>query len=111
LAGARLGDERFDIYGSEGQLRLPDPYGADPLQVYLRRPWQALPGDAWTTLPAEPAPVFLRAVEAFAAAVQRGEPAPTGGRDARRVLAVVLAIYQSAVEGRAVSVQEAVTHA
>jgi predicted dehydrogenase len=110
VAGARLGDERFDIYGSEGQLRVPDPYGTDALQVFVRRPWAELPANAWTTLEAAPAPIFQQAVEAFATAVQQGTPAPTSGRDARRVLAIVLAMYQSAAEGRAMPVQEAVTH-
>ena len=57
--GAHLGDERFDVYGSEGQLRLPDPYGADPLQVYTRQAWPAfgLPAETWTALTFPPAPI------------------------------------------------------
>ncbi|MCC7358987.1 MAG: Gfo/Idh/MocA family oxidoreductase [Anaerolineales bacterium] len=112
LPGARLGDERFDIYGTEGALRLPDPYGADPLLVYARRAWPAfgLAAGEWTTLELPPAAIFSAAVEAFARAVQTGAPAPTSGHDARRVLAIVLALYQSAAEGRAISLQERSTH-
>jgi len=111
LPGAALGDERFDIFGTEGQLRLPDPYGADPLQVYVRRAWPEfdLPAATWTSLALPPAPIFTQAIEAFAQAVQHGLPAPTHGRDARRVLATVLALYQSAAEGRALVLQERVT--
>jgi predicted dehydrogenase len=112
LPGAHQGDERFDIYGSDGQLRLPDPYGNDPLQVYVRNAWPAfgLPANAWTTLTLPPAPIFSAAVESFARAVRQGQPAPTGGRDARRVLALVLALYQSAAEGRAITLQEQLEH-
>ncbi len=112
LPGAAQGDECFDLFGSEGQLRLPDPYGADPLQVYVRRAWPEfnLPGATWTTLALPPAPIFTQAVEAFALAVQHGGPAPTHGRDARRVLATVLGLYQSAAEGRVVTLQERIAH-
>jgi UDP-N-acetyl-2-amino-2-deoxyglucuronate dehydrogenase len=106
VAGAQTGDERFDLYGSQGQLALPDPYSLDPLRLYLRRPWQGLPANCWTDLPAEPAPqtgaVFPQAIGDFARAAQAGQPAPIGPNDARRALATVLAIYQSAAAGRAI---------
>ncbi|HLE26816.1 MAG TPA: Gfo/Idh/MocA family oxidoreductase [Anaerolineales bacterium] len=100
IPGARRGDEHFDIYGAQGQLRLPDPYGDDPLQVFLRRDWGGLPAGRWQALPGAPAPVYVEAIEAFARAVQQGQAPPTGGRDARQVLAIVLAIYQAAAEKR-----------
>jgi predicted dehydrogenase len=105
LAGSSLGSECFDIYGTQGQLKLPDVYGDGPLQVFLRREWGGLPAGVWQTVEAAPAPVFAKAVEAFARAVQRGEPAPTNGHDARRALATVLAIYQSAAEKRTIMIQ------
>jgi predicted dehydrogenase len=105
LAGSSLGSECFDIYGTQGQLKLPDAYGDGPLQVFLRREWGGLPAGVWQTVEAAPAPVFAKAVEAFARAVQRGEPAPTNGHDARRALATVLAIYQSAAEKRTIMIQ------
>lgn len=43
-----------------------------------------------------------RIIEDFAAAVRAGRPPLVSGEDARRALAVVLAVYQSAREGRAV---------
>ena len=106
LAGARLGDEHFDLFGSAGQLRLPDPYGNEPLRLFLRQPWNDLPAGEWLTLPNPPVPVFAHALEDFAQAVRLGQPAPTSGHDARRVLATVLALYASAAEGRAIHTQE-----
>ena len=106
FAGAHLpgveGGERFDIYGTEGQLRLPDPYRNGSPSIFLRREWQDIPAGVWRTLPALAVPVYARAIEDFARAVQEGRPAPIGGCDARRVLAIVLAIYQSALERRTI---------
>jgi predicted dehydrogenase len=102
LPGVEEG-ERFDIYGTDGQVRLPDPYGEGSASVFLRREWRDLPAGVWRTLPGTTAPVYTRAVEDFARAIQEGRLAPVGGRDARRVLEVVLAIYQSALERRTIS--------
>jgi len=106
LAGAQQGDECFDLYGPEGQLRLPDPYGADPLRLFLRRPWHDLPAGEWLTLPSPLVNVFAAAVDDFARAVQAGLPAPTSGHDARRTLATILALYESAAECRAIPLPE-----
>lgn len=105
LAGSSLGSERFDIFGTQGQLSLPDAYGDGPLQIFLRQGRGRIPAGVWQTLESAPAPLYAEAVEAFARAVQLGEPAPTNGHDARRVLATVLAIYQSAAEKQTVMVQ------
>ncbi len=101
LAGSKAA-ERCEIYGTEGTLLVPDPYVGGDLQVYLRRGWRDLPAGAWTSLPGAPGPVYSRAVDEFAQAALRRAPAPIGGRDARRVLATVLGIYQSAAERRAI---------
>ncbi len=106
LPGANASGERFDIYGTHGQIMAPDPYGDEALQVFLRRSWGELPANTWQRLPGSPAPLYTRAVEAFAHAIQRGEPAPIGGRDARQVLAIVLAIYQAAAEKRTIALEE-----
>jgi predicted dehydrogenase len=102
LPGAEDG-ERIEIYGTDGQLRLPDPYGSGSASIYLRRAWRDFPAGEWRALPAPAAPVYACAVEDFARAVQADLPPPIGGRDARRVLEIVLAIYQSARERRVVS--------
>lgn len=101
IAGAK-GAERLDIIGTLGQLQLPDPYGSDAWQVFLRQPWGDIPANAWHTIPGAKAPVYAEAVEAFARAVQRGQPAPTSGQDARHTLATVLGIYQAAKEKRTI---------
>jgi predicted dehydrogenase len=109
FAGAHLpgaGGECFALYGTHGQIMAPDPYGDAALQVFLRQSWNDIPAGAWQQLPGQPAPIYTRAVEDFTRAVQRGEPAPTSGRDARSVLAVVLAIYRAAAEKRTVMLEE-----
>ncbi|MFL5805725.1 MAG: Gfo/Idh/MocA family protein [Roseiflexaceae bacterium] len=109
FAGAHLpgaGGECFALYGTHGQIMAPDPYGDAALQVFLRQSWNDIPAGVWQRLPGQPAPVYTRAVEDFARAAQRGEPAPTSGRDARSVLAIVLAIYRAAAEKRTVRLEE-----
>lgn len=110
FAGAHLAgavgnvDEHFDIYGTQGQLRIPDLYGNEPLKVFLRDAWEDLTANTWHSFPNQPRSMYAAAIDDFASAVQHGQPAPTSGRDARRILAIVLAIYQSAHEKCAVMV-------
>jgi predicted dehydrogenase len=107
IAGAHISgaqnEERCFIYGTEGQLRLPDPYASNPLQVYLKRAWDDLTAGQWHSLPTEPVPVYQRAVDDFVRAVQSKGCVPIGAHAARQVLAVVLAIYQSAAEKRTIT--------
>jgi UDP-N-acetyl-2-amino-2-deoxyglucuronate dehydrogenase len=108
IAGAHIpgahDDEYCSIYGTEGQIRLPDPYGSDPMQIYLKQAWRDFAAGQWNSIPAKPVPVYQRAVEEFARAVQSGQCAPIDARAARQVLAVVLAIYQSAAEHRTITI-------
>ena len=103
IRGAR-GDECCFIYGAEGQIRLPDPYGSDPLRIYLKRPYDQLGAGEWHSIPLETVPVYQRAIEEYARALQRGDCVPIDAQAARRVLSVVLAIYQSAAEKRVIPV-------
>lgn len=104
LKGATPGGEHAEIFGTDGQIQLPDPYsGASSLRVWLRNPWQDIPAGQWHDLPCPAAPVYLKAIDGFAHAIQTNEPAPASARDARRVLAIILAIYQAAAEGRKVA--------
>ena len=107
MAGAHISgahnQEYCYLYGTHGQLRLPDPYGSDPMRLYLKREWGEFTAGQWHTIPTEPVPVYKCAVEAFAQAVQSRQYAPINGQAARQVLAVVLAIYQSAAERRTIS--------
>lgn len=108
LAGAHIhgahNEERCFVYGTEGQIRLPDPYGCDALQVYLKRSWDDLPAGQWHSIPTEPVPVYQRAIEEFSRAVKSRGSVPIDGQIARQVLAVVLAIYQSAAENRTIPI-------
>ena len=106
IAGAHINgarDKEFCcIYGTEGQIRLPDPYGHDPLCMYLKRSWGSLAGEQWHSIPTQPVPMYRKAVEEFVQAVHSGQGAPIDAQAARQVLAVVLAIYQSAAEKRTI---------
>ena len=108
IAGAHINgahnDECCHIYGAEGQIRLPDPYGSNPLQLYLKRDWGGFEAGHWRSIHHEPVPVYKRALEDFARSVRSGQCAPINGHDARYVLSVVLGIYQSAKERRMISV-------
>jgi predicted dehydrogenase len=103
ISGAH-NEEYCCLYGTQGQLRLPDPYGSNPLQFYLKQAWGDFPPNQWHTLPTNPVPVYQQALEDFARSVQMQQCAPISGQAARQVLAIVLAIYQSANERRTVSI-------
>jgi predicted dehydrogenase len=108
IAGAHISgahnEEYCTIYGSEGQIRLPDPYGSDPMRIYLKRAWNDFAADQWHSIPTESAPVYQRAIEEYANAILSGACAPVDAQAARQVLSVVLAIYQSAAERRAITI-------
>ena len=110
IAGAHISganhDECFYIYGTQGQLRLPDPYSSDSMQVYLKQDWDDLSAGMWHSIPMESVPVYQRALEGFAQSVQLEECAPINAQAARQVLAVVLAMYRSAAERRTISLYE-----
>lgn len=109
LAGAHisgaLNDECITLFGTHGQIRLPDPYGSNPLRVHLDRDWQNFRAGEWHTLPAEPASVYQLAVEDFVRSVQAGRCPPINGSAARQVLGVVLAMYRSAIERAVIPIQ------
>lgn len=107
IAGAHIKgaqhDERCFIYGTEGQIRLPDPYGSGPLEVYLNQPMRSFTAGEWHSIALEPVQVYQQAIDDFAQAVCSGHAAPIDARAARQVLSVVLAIYQSALEQRMIT--------
>jgi predicted dehydrogenase len=108
IAGAHINgarnEEYFSIYGTEGQIRLPDPYGSNPLQLFLKSNWGDFEAAKWHSIQSKPVPVYKSAIEDFARSVQSGDCAPINSHDARYVLSVVLGIYQSAKEQRMISV-------
>jgi predicted dehydrogenase len=106
IAGAHMsgahGEECSTIYGTEGQIRLPHPYGVDPLQVYFKQPYGAFAAGEWHSMPLEPVAVYQRAIEDYARALQSGDCVPIDAHAARKVLSVVSAIYQSSAEKRTI---------
>ena len=108
IAGAHINgahhSETCHIYGTAGQIRLPDPYSSKPMELYLKKSWDEFESGQWHILSMEQIPVHVRAIEDFAVSVQSGQRAPINGNDARYVLSVVLAIYQSAKERKMISV-------
>lgn len=108
IAGAHISgahnEERCFIYGTEGQIRLPDPYGSDPLRIYLKRPSGRFSPGQWHSISTESVPVYQRAIEEYAKALQSGDCVPIDAQAARQVLAVVLAIYRSAAEKRTITI-------
>jgi len=72
--------------------------------VYLRREWKHLSAEQWHSIALEPVPVYQKAIEDFAQAVGTKGCVPISAQDARQVLAVVLAIYQSAAEKRIIPI-------
>lgn len=108
IAGAHIrgaqNAECCSIFGTEGQIRLPDPYGTDPLRIYLSQSWNGLKAGQWHSIFLEPVLVYQKALQDFARAVGTKGCVPISARDARQVLSVVLAIYQSAAEKRTLSI-------
>jgi len=108
IAGAHISgadnEECCFIYGTEGQIRLPDPYGSEPLRTYLKRPWREYSSAHWHAIPRESVSVYQQAIDDYANAVQSGNCIPIDAQAARQVLAVVLAIYQSSAERRPINI-------
>ena len=103
ISGAH-NEECCFVYGTEGQIRLPDPYGSDPLRIYLSRKWDGLKAGQWHSIYLEPVPVYQKAIQDFAQAAGTRDCIPISAQDARRVLSVVLAIYRSAAEKRTIPI-------
>jgi predicted dehydrogenase len=108
IAGAHISgagnEECCFIYGTEGQIRLPDPYGSDPLRIYLKRPYNQFSSEQWHSISTEPISVYQQAIEEYAKALRSGGCIPIDAQAARQVLAVVLAIYQSATEKKSITI-------
>jgi len=91
-------EETIEIDGTLGRLNIPDPFGTAPLRLY------SIARKAWRDIAIERPDSHLLMLESFASAILDGGPVPAGADDAAASLAAVLAIYQSAREGRTVSI-------
>lgn len=108
MAGAHISgahnEERTSIFGTHGTLRLPHPYGNDPLQIYLKEAWREFVAEQWHSIPIKPVQVYQCVIDDFAKAVRSKSEPPVNAQAARQVLAVVSAIYQSAAEQKTISI-------
>ena len=84
------------IYGSDGQLIIPSPYGPLFLWLYTARDTEFGEARTWHKIALEKGPNHLtRFVEDFADAVLSGKDPPVTGEDGRRALEIVIAAYES----------------
>jgi predicted dehydrogenase len=93
------GGERIEIDGSHGRIDVPDPYGTDPVRLFLRRPWNGLAAGRWHRLRPPSRDAHREFLAAFVAAVHSSAPPPAAALDAAAALAAVLALYASARSG------------
>jgi UDP-N-acetyl-2-amino-2-deoxyglucuronate dehydrogenase len=100
------GEERLEVDGSAGQLKLPDPTGPDVshLRVFLRRPWEDLAADRWLDLDLGETDTYAELLRGFVRAIEEGTTPPATTEDAAAALATVLAIYESSETGRTAEV-------
>jgi UDP-N-acetyl-2-amino-2-deoxyglucuronate dehydrogenase len=96
------GEERIEIDGTLGAIRIRDLYREpNVFDVYLRRPFGAIPSGEWVALNQVPADPFVETLQGFVAGVVDGSGAPVGTAAASKALAIVLQLYRAASAGRA----------
>lgn len=79
------------IYGTRGQIVLPNPWGAEPLMIFTRDTGQ------WTRVDGAPgADARQQAFEEFAAAVLAGVPVPIPGEACLTASTIIHGVYVSA---------------
>jgi predicted dehydrogenase len=102
-------EERVQIDGAQGRIDLPDPFGPEPLRLYLREPWQRLPAGRWLDIEVAPRDAYVELLRAFVDSLSTGGAASAGADDAAAAVATVMAIYRSAAAGRAVDASSPVS--
>jgi predicted dehydrogenase len=103
LPGGEAPDARWvdRVYGIEGQILLPTPWGTDGLAVYRRAE------DGWSEIrPGASADARASAFEAFSTAVLDGIAPPVNGHDGLRASRLIHAVYDAARSGRPVEIVE-----
>jgi predicted dehydrogenase len=107
-APGAAGEETIELDGTDGAVRLGDPYLPSPdLRVFLRRDHGRLKAGRWTRLRPAPVDAWAMTLDAFAAAIRAGRPPEPGLEDAATALATVLALYRAAELGRVVRIRPA----
>lgn len=98
-------DERIDIFGSEGSIRIHTPftYWKVPIQlcVYTEKD---IPGysKGWNYLRAPATNHYVEQIRNFISCIQEDKVSEVSGEEGRRDLAVVRAAYDSVKEGRVI---------
>jgi len=88
------------IYGRDGQIALPSPWGGDPLALFTREAGQ------WQEHASTPtAEKRQLAFDDFAAAVLAGAPIPIPGEAGLKVSRALHAVYEAARRGTPVAVE------
>src|SRR5919202_941138 len=88
------------IYGRQGQILLPTPWGTGPLALFTRETGE------WREITPEATADGRQLVfDEFAAAVLAGSPVPIPGEAGVKASSVVHAVYESARRGAPVAVQ------
>ena len=95
--------ESIGIDGEHGRIDIPSPWAAEAsVRLFLRRPWKGHADGQWITIPTPKPDFYAAMVGDLVAAVRDGTPAPATASDAAAALSIVLAIYRSSREGRAI---------
>lgn len=98
--------ETIEIDGTDGALRLGDPYAERPsLGLYLRAPYLVHPGGHWVVIEPPAVDPWAAAVDAFADAIRAGRSPIPGLDDAEAALATALGMYESALDRTVVAVR------
>jgi predicted dehydrogenase len=101
LPGGRAPGDRWinRVYGRNGQIALPTPWGTDPLALFTRDSGQ------WQEItPAPQASARQLAFEEFASAVLTGSAPPIPGEAGLKVSRILHAVYEAATSGGRVAV-------
>jgi predicted dehydrogenase len=95
-------DQRVDVYGTEGRIRIPIPFNIPPhlpTQVHVVACGEPPVAPAMETLAFAPADPYACEAEAFAAAVLDGTPVPTPTADAVANLRVIERLFAAGGRG------------
>ena len=100
------GDEdSIGIDGENGRIEIPSPWAADAgVRLFLRRDWGGHAAGQWIKVPTPKPDFYAAMVGGLVDAVRTGSAPPATARDAAAAVSIILGMYQSSREGRAVTI-------
>jgi predicted dehydrogenase len=100
------GDEdSIGIDGEHGRIEIPSPWAAGAgVRLFLRRSWGSHAAGQWIDVPTPKPDFYAAMVGDLVNSVRTSSPPPATAADAAAALSIVLGIYQSSREGRAVTI-------